>query len=428
MQIRITKTILKTRTSLVLFILFILITSCSKKILFSNLPTEKITKTIPNSVPSLVFFTTKNENITHDKIYQRFYEAFGNYDNFPVLTITDNEIVSFQNNNKLYFQNNTKEISGLILSDGNRKPFIEFNPENYIKSYEAYFDIKFNDKEFYKNKRTNLKNENEQEATEIVNSNFTITKDYAEKLIKNSSSAHYTIVRKKRNSCNSGQVYMYSYSDSLKTKKLENYSLTKYNKNNQVSETIYYNNKEYQSETKYYYNKFNLIDSIITVTKNKNEISYSKNMYVYQKDNYSIIDFENNKKSLSKVYNLNSKLQCTSLKSYNNSATVVRETFYKYDEYSRLIEENQEDKKMVYTYENPDSENYFYIKVFENNEIVEIKNTNYKKDGFDFFVNQYKGKLNFYYKTSLNKNNCIKEVYNYDKNNKFTILYEYVYE
>jgi len=41
----------------------------------------------------------------------------------------------------------------------------------------------------------------------------------------------------------------------------------------------------------------------------------------------------------------------------------------------------------MYTYENVDSENYFYVKILENNEIVEIKNIIYMKDGYQYFVN-----------------------------------------
>lgn len=415
------------KSKLLLLLLFLVVSSCSKKVLLFNKPSDKVTITIPNNVPSLVFFTTKNENSEHDKIYQRYITAFGKGDYFPILTLTTNEVVFFQNNNKVYFQNNGKEVSGLIISDGKKKPIIEYNPDNYIKSYETYFKIKFNDKVSIQNKLQNLKKEHELKGNQVLNSNFKIDAVYAKKLIANSSSAHYTVVKKKKNSCNSGQVYMYSYCDSLKKKKNEYYSVSKYNSNNQYEETKEYYSKDHQLLTKYYYNAFNLIDSIVSSKITNEGIATSKLFYKYQKNKYSIFTTSNNTTALSYEYDLNSNLECTSMRFYNDGANVVTEKKFKYDDYSRLIEEIQDDKQLLYTYENPTSENYYLLKIIRNNEIVDIKNTIYDKDGYNFIVNQYKGKMNSYSKILLSKNECVSLVYNYDSNNKLKVLYEYVY-
>ena len=86
----------------------------------------------------------------------------------------------------------------MILSDGEKKSVIEYIPENYIKRFEKYFGISYNDKVYYQNQLKDLKEANQAEAEKILNSKFKLTINYAEKLIKNSSSAHYNIVKRRR--------------------------------------------------------------------------------------------------------------------------------------------------------------------------------------------------------------------------------------
>jgi len=411
---------------LLLTILFITV-SCSKDMLTTNSKNSKITLSIPKKVPSIIFFSSKKQSDEHKKISLRFHNAFGEDSNFPVKDINDAEIVEFQNAITFYFQNSKGLKNGMILSDGLRKPFIEYNAENYVKSYEDYFNIELNDDIYYREKMQDLKKSNLNEASVILKSKFNITTNYAKNLLKYGTSIHMNA--ENDYACNEGKVICYTYSDSLKTKKTGDFSSTTYRKNLPQIEIITNTSANYFYEIKFYYNKFNLIDSTETITTSKGITTREKAIYIYQKDCFSVINIDKFENRLSIKYQLNSNQQCISSKTINDSGSFSSETFYKYDELGRLIEITKDEDCTEYIYETYTSKILSNIRIRScANKNISSNNTFFTKNGYYHIKSEYKGKLTSYSKILKDKNGCTKLAFNYDGNKKFQNMYEYIYE
>ncbi|MCP2029375.1 hypothetical protein L1276_004562 [Flavobacterium sp. HSC-32F16] len=413
--------------SIYLLLLFIC-TSCSKNIITTQKPQTKTNLSIGVNKPSLIFLhSAKAQNEQHNNLYRRFLNAFGDTSEFPIKSITSNTTVEFKNQNTTYFNDSKKNITGLILSDGIKAPYIEIDPNKYISAYEAYFGIKFNDKIYYQKEREELKNTNENRLNYALNSKFSINASYADNLIKNASSAHYHSVKKKKSICNSNTVYVYHYSDSLKTKKAPYYSYTKYNKNNYTENDVLTNDTGYKRESNYYYNNFNLLDSITHITTSDGKTEKNKSIYIYLQKEYFILSSEGKKTSVSSHYILNSKMQCINQETFNSYGNVMQTKSFKYDQYGRLIEEIEADRRSVYTYENPSSVFYSTCTSYEK-EVETTKNIIYKKNGYRHYTNQYHGELNVYSKTLEDQNDCVQLIYTYNKDKKLTSFMEYLYK
>ncbi len=412
------------KAKFLLLAILLITVSCSKDIFTTKPKDSKITISIPNKVPSLTFFSSEKQSLEHKKIEQRFKNAFGENSDFPITDLTGEEIIEFNNDNKFYFQNTKSLANGIILSDGIKKPLVEYNPENYIKSYEKYFNIDFNDNVYYRQERQNLKNSNLNQASEILNSKFNVTNDYAKNLLKYGTQVHVNDERGPV--CNARKVTYHTYLDSLATKKIEGFQTTTYRKKSSQTEKIVNNSKNYISEMVFFYNKFNLIDSIITTTNSKGVITNEKNVYIYQKDCFSIINVDKFESRLSMKYQLNSKQQCTSLKNMNESGLVLSETFYKYDGRGRLVQSITDKHKTIYLYKDLSSKTLSSIKFYDD-EILFADNTYYDKDGYYYIQSEHNGKLS-HLSLIKSKNGCPELVYNYDGNKKFINMYKYIYE
>lgn len=244
----------------------------------------------------------------------------------------------------------------------------------------------------YHQENQELGKDNRDEANKILNSKFKITNSYAKNLLKHAPLVHNNLEGIKSNNCNKGIVSYWMYSDSLRTKKIDFYSLTKYRESTRQMEYSIDGSTSYSRETNLYYNKFNLIDSILFTTTSEGKIEFGKVRYIYQKDSFSIISIGKFENSLSAKYQLNSIQQCINSKSINSTGNVVWETYYKYDKQGRLFESTRDNYRIEYFYEDLKSKILSGVSTYEGKNL-RSQNKYYTKDGYYHIETFYDGKF-----------------------------------
>ncbi|MCD0468733.1 hypothetical protein LPB88_03230 [Flavobacterium sp. JAS] len=407
----------------------LLLTACSKKLLTYNPEPESEVYQINNKEEAtLVFFDSgKTGGLEkHLAIYNRFAEAFDTIQEVHILRIDQKYVIEFKNYGYYYFNNKgTKPKSGMILSNGVDKPIIESNPDNYIKAYQSYFKVPFNDKVYYSKLRKTEIAERQKESQKKLKARFKIDQNYADNLIKNSNISYYP--RKPASlSCTNGKVIATIFEDTLKTKKSIMQEESIYDQRGLIKKYATFINEALFSEDEYFRNSNGLIDSI--VRRNEKGMK-SKDVFKYAKNHFNIISVDQKSTMVSNVYHLNDKFQCIEIETINQSGDVVLTSVLKYDDLGRIIKETSKDQTIEYEYKNQKEDFYSTMKIYNTTENkLFSENIRYEEGNKIIFISKNKDTVLSKTISLNNSNGCTKRVCNYDSNNKLINVFEYFYE
>jgi hypothetical protein len=407
----------------------LLLTACSRKMVVTTNPNPA---TQPHAIKNkeqvtLVFFNSENAgNLeSHFSIYKRFANAFTNAVNVFVLKIEKNEVIEFENKGYFYFHNNgIKANHGMILSNGVDKPIVETNPDRYIKTYETYFGVPFNDKVYYSQKRKAEIAENQRRSIQTLEKNFKIDQRYAAKIIQHSNSHFYPkdagIVR-----CLTGKVVIKIFEDSAQTKQSPVQLETVYDNDGHVKRSSTFMNNELFSEDVYYRNAYHLIDSIVNTDSKGGR---SKSVFKYESGKYSIISVDPKNIMTSHVFYLNDRFQCVKKETSNGSGDLVGSSTYMYDHLGRLSVETNETQTLKYEYKN--EEEMFAAMRSYSTENGELQTENIRKQDKGVTTQIFKNKGRVFLKNIqiTTPEGCVKTVYNYNGDGKITTVSEYSFE
>ncbi|UKJ08597.1 hypothetical protein [Solitalea lacus] len=406
-----------------------MLTACSKKTLLTYNPEPDAELYAINNKEqvSLVFFTVENadELADHVAVYKRFAEAFKDTEEVLVLNINKNNVIEFKNYGYYYFHNKgPKPKCGMILSNGVDNPIIETNPQKYIKTYEVYFKVPFNDKVYYGQKRKTEIAERQKKSEQTLKSKFKVDQNYATQFIKHSNSSFYPKSSQNLN-CLNGKVTIKTFLDSAKTKKGAVQIETLYDRNGLMKCYSTFINGELFSEDIYYRNAYNLLDSIVKID---NKGSRSKSVFKYEKHRYSIITVDERTKMHSNIFYLNNQFQCFKKETLNDNGDVLTVALLTYDNWGRIIEETTESQKIKYEY-NQQEDFYSSMKLYSTKSgALLTENTRKEEKCMVVYISKNNEKLLSKTISLNNSNGCTQTVYNYNGDNKISEVYEYFYE
>lgn len=418
-----------TRNLICIVSCLLLLSACSKKLITNSPEPDAALYEINNKEEvTLVFFSSGevNEPGKHLEIYKRFAEAFESIEEVHVLRINENCALEFKNYGYYYFNNNGVKLKfGMILSNGVDEPIIETNPNNYIKAYESYFKVLFNDKVYYTSMRKAEAAKRQKESRQKLEEKFKVNENYAALLIKNSNTSYYP--KNSFNlSCLKGKVIAEVFTDSTRNTKSIMQLETVYDKNGLTKQYSTFINDALYSEDVYYRNSYNLIDSI--VHRNEKGVK-SKAVFKYEKNQFAIISVDEKDVMISNIFHLNDKFQCIKSETVNGSGDVVLTNFFEYDNLGRIIKETGSTQKILYKYKNQQEVFYSNLKVYSlKDNVLLSENIRYKEGNKDIFISKNKDKLLSKTISLNNSNDCTKMVYNYDSNKKLINVFEYFYK
>jgi hypothetical protein len=423
--------ILKIKRNLICIVsCMLLLSACSKKLITNSTEPDASLYEINNKEEvSLVFFSygDANESEKHLDIYKRFAEAFESTEEVHVLRINEKYVLEFRNYGYYYFNNNGAKLkSGMILSNGVDEPIIETNPDNYIKAYESYFKVPFDDKVYHAKMRKAEVAKRQKESRQKLEERFKINENYAALLIENSNISYFPKKNLFNLNCLKGKVIEKAFKDSARKTKSIMQLETVYDKNGLTKQYSTFMNDALYSEDIYYRNSYNLIDSI--VHKNEKGVK-SKVLFKYGKNQVTTISVKEKDVMISNVFYLNDKFQCIKSETVNASGDVVLTNFFEYDNLGRVIKETGSDQKKEYEYKNQQEVFYSKLKIYNLEDNVFIsENIRYTEGNKDIFISKNKDKVLSKTISLNNSNGCTKMVYNYDSDNKLSVVYEYFYE
>lgn len=407
--------------------LFVLSACSGKRFMTKNPAPDEEMYSMNKEEVSLVFFETENASDLqeHLKIYKRFAEAFADGEDVHVLSISQNTVIEFENYGFYYFYNNgAKFKSGMILSNGVDEPIIETNPKNYIKRYEAYFNVLFNDKVYYGQKRKAEIEERRKKSEQLLNERMKVDQHYATLLINNANAPFYP-KKSGIGPCLTGKVMIKLFEDSAKTKKGAVELETVYDKNGLIKRTTTLINGKLFSEELYHRNTFNLIDSIVNID---NKGTRSKSVFKYGKNHYTVVSVDATGAMISNVFHLNDKFQCVKKETLNGSGDVVTITLISYDGKGRVVEEINASQQLVYEYKSPEDDFYSVLRSYDKNHELLNENIRTNENGKEIFVVRNKDGLVSKTISVNNPKGCTMTVYNYNMQNQISEVYEYYYE
>ncbi|WP_220392901.1 hypothetical protein [Chitinophaga lutea] len=405
-----------------------LLTACSPKLIVSDNPQPA---TEPHAVRNkelvtLVFFNfgSSDKLDNHLSAYKRFAEAFKDAEEVLVLKTDQNEVLEFENYGYFYFHNNgTKSRQGMILSNGIDKPVVVTNPDNYIKTYESYFGVPFNDKVYYSRMRKAEIATRQKAAIATLEKKFKVDQRYAAQLAAHSNTSFYP--KNPGNSrCLTGKVTVRFYEDSARTKKSPVRTETVYDENGQLQRYTMFMNDALFSEDIYYRNSYHLIDSIV---KTDNNGLRSATVFKYGKDRFSIVSVDAKNMMISNVFQLNDRFQCVRKETFNGSGDLVGASSFKYDTLGRVIEETGATQRIRYEY-NGQEEFYAVMRIYGAPDGA-LLTENIRQQGKDrlLMVSKNDGRVSSRSISFMSPDGCIKTAYNYNGNDKITEVYEYFY-
>jgi hypothetical protein len=345
--------------------------------------------------------------------------------NVFVLKTDRNEVIEFENHGYYYFHNNgIKANQGMILSNGVDKPIVETNPDRYIKTYETYFGVPFNDKVYYSQKRKAEIAENQKRSIQTLEKKFKINQSYAAQIIRHSNSHFYPkdagIVR-----CLTGKVVIKIFEDSAQTKQSPVQLETVYDNDGHVKRSSTYMNNEPFSEDVYYRNAYHLIDSIVN-TDSKG--ARSKSVFKYETGKYSVISVDPKNTMTSHVFYLNDRFQCVKKETSNGSGDLVGSSTFIYDHLGRISVETNETQTVKYEYK--DEEGMFAAMRSYSIKNGELQTENIRQQDKGVTTQIFKNKGRVFLKNIqiTTPDGCVKTVYNYNGDGKITTVSEYSFE
>ena len=419
-----------TRNLICIVSCLLLLSACSKKLITNSTDLDASLYEIDNKEEiTLVFFSSGelNESEKHLDIYKRFAEAFEPIDEMHVLRINENYVLEFKNYGYYYFNNNGIKLkSGMILSNGVDEPIIESNPDNYIKAYEAYFKVPFNDKVYYGKMRKAEIAQRQKESQQKLEERFKINENYAARLIENSNISYFPKKNLFNLNCLKGKVITKVFKDSARVKKSIMQLETLYDKNGLTKQYSTFIDDVLYSEDIYYRNSYNLIDSI--VHRNEKGVK-SKVVFKYGKNQVTTISVDEKDVMISNIFHLNDKFQCIKSETVNGSGDIVLTNLFEYDDFGRIMKETGSTQKIQYEYRNQQEVFYSNLKIYNlKDNVLLSENIRYEDGNKDIFISKNKDKVLSKTISLNNSNGCTKMVYNYGSDNKLSVVYEYFYE
>ncbi|SDJ16240.1 hypothetical protein [Chryseobacterium jejuense] len=334
-------------------LLFLLVCSCSPKIIRVATPEDKADFGISN--PSKALFFVENENITtseshisnHKEVADNLYRQFGGATDRVMVGRTNAQTFKFSNGTTTWFVNvqNFPKRTAMILFDGKNEPIIEYNTKNYERLVKKYLSEDLN-------KRQQTEKENkaaEKGASNVWNSidavSFTPDQKYADRIINHSNTTYYPLITfEDGGNCN-GRFRNVIYSDE-KQQKVSYTSNVTY-RNGRMLEYIY-SREGIESIQKYYLNKQGLLDSIVNSQNGKREMKLN---FKYLPDKFII----HSSFGFREEFHLNDKGQVEVKYDFNQKDKLTKETYYQYDSLGRVLVED-----CIYDGENPVTNTYEY--------------------------------------------------------------------
>ncbi len=406
----------------------LVLSACSKKVLTYNPEPETELYAIDHKEEvSLVFFDHNQDGLEkHLNLHKRFAEAFDTIQEVHVVHVTQNCVIEFKNYGYYYFSNNDNgSKSGMILSNGVDKPVVVTNPDKYIKAYESYFGVPFDDKVYYGALRKAEIAVRQKESQEILKAKFKIDVNYADRLIKYANISYYP--RKAASlTCSNGKVRANIFEGNTNNKKSIMQEESLYDQKGLLKKYSTFMNEALFSEDVYYRNANDLIDSI--VRKDQKGLK-SKSVFKYAKNHFNVISVDQKNTMVSKVYRFNDKFQCINIETLNESGDVVLTASLKYDDFGRTIEETSGNQTIKYEYKNQKEDFYSTMKIYNNTDhtLVSENIRNEEQDKI-IFISKSKDKILSKTISFTDSRGCIKKVNIYSMDNKLINVYEYFYE
>lgn len=403
-----------------LIMLFLLVCSCSPRMVRLATPEDKADFGISN--PSKALFFVENEKVTapenrisnHKEVVDGLYRQFGGATESVMVARTNAQTFKFSNGRTTWFVNvqNFPKRTAMILFDGENEPIIEYNTKNYERLVRKYLseDLKKRQQAGKENKAV------EKEATKVWNSidavSFIPDQKYADRIIYHSNTTYYPLISfEDGGNCN-GRFQNIIYSDE-KQKNIS-YTTNVTYINGRMLEYAY-SREGLESVQKYYLNKLGLLDSIVNSQNGKREMKlnfkYLPNQFII----HSSLGFR-------EEFHLNDKGQVEMKYDFNKKDKLTKETYYKYDKLGRVVEE-----ECIYNGENPVTNTYeydsdtrkMYSKMTVKGKTGKIMSENRTQiiDGKQVFTVMTDGKLQNRSVSTLNSS-CEGDVVTYDGSGK----------
>ncbi|RZJ48619.1 MAG: hypothetical protein EOO44_20600 [Flavobacterium sp.] len=413
------------RVILLFFYASISIVSYSQSIFIKAKPSgEKAAIGFTESSPSVVFFGIDDESQGFKNHMQKSKEInayFGSvYTSFPIFNIGKENIVEYTNVNGKYifYRPNVKKTFGMVISNGKEQPVLVINPDQYLKTIKTYLNI--GNADYLVPKTLDERNQKnaQLDMQAVLKIKFAPDEFYAQKLIKNANSVHYSKAYddgSPKMTCTKRVFEMFS--DSLMTTKSPyggNYLYSDKNVMLSLENTL---NGKANGYSKYVRDHNGLIKKIISGDEN----STDSTVFISEKDKYHTVSFSGSRPYSIETFFLNDQMQCVRRFSKRSDQSIISDITYIYDKFGRIIREGQVESEMIYSYKTDSDLIFSGFKSYKlnprklelQNEIIREKNkqTFIGKDGT--------GALNFKSVTLVAKDGSTK-TYSYDKTNKLT--------
>ncbi len=405
-----------------------MLTACSPKLVVNDNP-------VPGTAPrpvwhkeevTLVFFNLGGSAglDNHLSIYQRFADAFKDAEEVHVLKTDQHEVLEFKNYGYFYFHNNGRKArQGMILSNGVDKPVVVTNPARYIKAYESYFGVPFNDKVYYAGKRKAEVSERQRESRQILEKQFAMDQHYADQVATCSNTAFYPPPTAYPR-CQSGRVTVRFFEDSARIKKSPVRTETIYDNNNRLQRYTMYMNDVLFSDDVYHRNRYNLIDSIVRTDNNGQR---GATVFKYEKNRYSIVSVDARNVMVSNVFHLDDGFRCVRKETFNGSGDLVGVSRFTYDSIGRIAEETDATQKITYQYSGREA-TFTIMRLYslENGALL-TEHTRQQLNHMQSLITKNNGRVTAKSVSVTGPSGCIKTAYNYNADGKITDVYEYSY-
>lgn len=401
------------------------IASYSQSIFLRAKPSgERTAVGITDPSPSVVFFGVDDDSKSFKNHKQKSKEInayFGPvYTTFPIFNIGKENVVEYTNSNGKYvfYRPNVKKAFGMVLSNGKDQPILVSNPDQYLKMIKTYLNIGNADYLVPKTLDERDQKKAELEMQEVLKIKFATDISYAQTLIKNANSVHYSKVYDDGSAKMTCTKRLFEiFSDSLMTNKSPYGGNYLYNNKNELLSLDNTLNGKANGYSKYVRDHNGLIRKIISGDEN----STDSTVFIYEKDKYHTVSFSGARPYSYETFFLNDQMQCVRRFSKRSDQSIISDITYIYDKFGRIIREGKVDSEMIYSY-NKDTDVIFsgFKSYTLNPRKLELQNEVIRERSKSIFIGKDgTGKQNFKSVTYIAKDGATK-TYSYDQENKLT--------
>ena len=413
------------RVILLFFCVSISIASYSQSIFLRAKPSvEKTAVGFTEASPSVVFFGAEDNSQSFKNHKQKSKEVnayFGSvYTSFPIFNIGKENVVEYTNTygKFVFYRPNAKKAFGMILSNGKDQPIMVTNPDQYLKTIKTYLNIGNADYLVPKTLDERDQKNAQSEMKDVLKIKFVTDQSYAEKLIKNANSVHYSKAYSDgspKMTCTKRVFEMFA--DSLMTSKSPYGGIYLYNDKNEMLSLENTLNGKTNGYSKYVRDRDGLIRKIVSGDEN----STDSTIFIYEKDKYHTVSFSGARPYSLETFFLNDQMQCVRRFSKRSDQSTIADITYIYDKHGRIIREGKIDSEMIYGYKNDSDLIFSGFKSYSlNPKKLDLQNEVIREKNKQTFIGRDgTGAQNFKSVTYSAKDGSTK-TYSYDKDNKLT--------